>query len=306
MQCFLITGCTGFVGSELVSSLLNTGYKVIGIGRKEQGFLSDEAKNHPSFKFYRADLASDKLEYIEDEINGVFHLASLQPDNSQLKFNDFYNGNVQTTLNILEFCKVKKPYFMVYTSTTTVIEIKENGQIMYENSKCSPVNYYGISKFTGERLVETELKNTDTKAIIVRLPSLFGKNHKGGLVYTYFQEALKNVDIEIYGDGQKQRNLLYIEDVLQVLQGIINERQHLGQFEIFMAGSNNSLRMIDIAKGICRILHSNSNCIPVDKPTSPNIDILIDISKAKRVLNYKPKNIEENLSAYLKEMLNGS
>lgn len=293
------------MGSALVDKLLNYGYKVIGIGRKEQGLLSTETFNHPNFSFHKADLTSDKLDDIQDEIHGVFHLASVQPD-SHLSFSDYYSGNVLATLNILEFTKQRKIPFFVYTSTTTVLDKLHQGQIMDEHANCAPTNYYGISKYTAERLVDVELQNTSTKGIVLRLPSLYGKKSEGGLVYTYFKAALENTPIQIYGNGQKLRNILYIDDVVQLLFSIINQHAHLASFEVFMAGSNYSLKMIEIANIICQALNSKSDCLPIDKPTNPNTDIVIDVSKAKQLLDFAPKSIEENLNIYIKEMLHGA
>ncbi|MDD5456780.1 MAG: NAD(P)-dependent oxidoreductase [Candidatus Margulisbacteria bacterium] len=303
MQTFLVTGCTGFLGSRLVSKLLEQGQKVLGIARKPKGFLTDADLSNPEFSFYQLDLGQG-LEIINQQVDGVFHLASLQPSVAY-SFNDYYQGNVSSTLKVLEFCKQKNVPFLAYTSTTSVVDKIAPGQIMNEGSACVPASYYGITKYMAERLIETELQNTATKGILVRFPSLFGKNHDGGLIYTYYRAALENKNLEIYGEGKRLRNLLYIEPAVQVLLNIITEQNNLGAFEIFMAGSKNSSSMLDIARNIYYKMNCQGALIPVDKKTSPDVDILLDISKAEAQLKFQPLTIEEGIDAYLREMNHG-
>jgi UDP-glucose 4-epimerase len=303
MNTFLVTGATGFLGSALTERLLNNGYKVIGTGRREKGFLSDEILGNENFTFLKADLSGDCSDSLRRfNVDGIFHLASQQPSFSNLAYGDFYKGNVETALSLINFTKVKKLKFIVYTSTGSIFGRQPNEKYINENSRPTPTTYYGLTKYIVERLLDIELKNTETKVVIIRYPSLFGKSYSGGVVYTYYKSAKKGQNIELYSKGQRYRNLLYVRDAVDILLKVIKNVDKLERFEVFTVGSRNSLRMKEIAQIIKKLLLSDSKIIPVDKRCPTDWDVFIDISKAQRTLNFNPMTIEEGLESYTEQM----
>lgn len=301
----LITGVSGFLGSTLAERCLKDGYKVIGLDRKKESLSSGFAGNK-NFIFLEADMNNSIGEVLKGfEIGGIFHLASQQPSSPLLTYEDFYTGNVQTTLNVINLAKTRNVKFIVYTSTIFLFGGQSRKRyIIDEKSFSIPTNHYTLTKYLAEKLLEIELKKTDTKVIIIRYPSLFGKSHLGGIVYTYYQLAKKGYDIEVYGNGKRYRNLLYVKDAVYLLLETVRNIDKLEKFEIFMAGGKDSLRMIEIARIIKRLLNSSSKIMPVDKHASTNTDLFVNISKAKRMLRFNPMSFEEGLKSYIRDLGN--
>ncbi len=71
-----------------------------------------------------------------------------------------------------------------------------------------------------------------------------------------------------------------------------------------MFGSKDSERLIDIAKKIVILTNSNSKIIPIDRSPPLDVDVCIDISKAERVLGFKPISIEDGITKYINKMKN--
>jgi UDP-glucose 4-epimerase len=301
----LIAGVQGFLGSLLAQELIWRGYIVTGVDRVEQGFLARETFENERFTFLLNDLGDGiDIEGLskEEPLDAIFHLASRQPTHKGLTYEDFYAGNVVTTLSILDLAAAQKVKFVVYTSTTAVFGSLAGMDALNENTACLPANHYGLTKYISERLLEIALRGTGTKTAVVRFPSLMGKNHRGGLAYTYYNLARQDLEIEVFGNGLWSRNLLHVRDAVMVLIGMLENVDRLSDYEIFMAGSSDSRKMIDVAETVVRLLGASSRILPVALEGGAGGDVFIDISKAQRMLQCRFMSVEEGLGLYVKEM----
>lgn len=292
------------MGSVLAEQLLKNNFKVIGIDRERKSFLHDEIFDNENFTFLKADINVNFSDILKgSHIDGIFHLASQQPSCRDLTYENFYKGNVETMLNVINLSKEKKVQFVAYTSTTAVFGKQPEQGHINEEVIPGPADYYGLTKYIAEGLLEVGLKDERTKGIVMRFPSLFGKNHLGGLVYTYYELARTGQDIEVYSKGERYKNLLCENDAGKILLSVIANVDRLGKFEIFTAGSKNSLRTKEIAQIVKKLLNSDSKINPVDKCSSTEKDVFIDISKAQDMLNFDPSTIQEGLRLYIEEMM---
>lgn len=303
MSTFLITGVSGFLGSALASALLSNGHNVIGLARRKGSFLQSRIIRSRKFRFVKFDLTKNfnKLSF-NTPIDLIFHLASQQPSSQSLSYSDYYAGNVETTRNVISFAKNNAVKGIVFTSTVALMGKSPSGVFLTEDFNAMPDNYYALSKYIAERLLEIEIGCIDAKLVTLRLSSLFGKNHLGGIVHTYCTLAKKNKAIQVYNNGKTMRNLLYISDAVELLQRIPDALGRLGKHEIFLLGSKNSLPTIKIAQKIKQLLNSSSRIIRSSEKSGICSDVLIDFSKAKKVLNFNPLTIESGLKDFIKEM----
>lgn len=298
MKAVLVFGGTGFLGSNFVKYLLAQNLNVIVYKHKNLRCLSNVINDN----LVIIDSFDEKLSSAY-QVETIFHLASKQTSGNHT-YNEFYKGNVELTKRIIDFGKKLSTKQFVYVSTTTVFSQDDNSFFLSESICPNPKNYYGLTKYIAERLVEIELEKTNIKTSIVRFPSIFGINSGGGIVETFYTSAKESKPIEVYSNGQRFRNLIYVDSAVEILYLLYKNRENLGQNEIFMAGSEDSLKLLEIAKLIANLTDSKSKIIPVDKFPPSDFDVKIDTSKAKNLLGFKPLSIEDGLKRYVEDMNN--
>ena len=305
MNFLLVTGATGFLGSLLVEKLLQDEHRVVGIGRRKKGFLSDDVLNNKNFIFVQADINGQLKHYLSKyKIDGIFHLASCQPSSKVLNYDDFYKGNVATTRQIIEFIKNRRIKFLVYTSTTSV-NAKSTKKYLDENSFSYPTTYYSLTKYIAEKLLEIELASLGIKVIIIKYPSIFGKNHVNGLIHTYYKILKSGKDLKIFNNGNIYRSFIYEKDAVQILINAASNIDRLKKFDLFFAGSKDSIKLIKLAEILKRLLGSESRLLVSSKKTSIKENILIDITKAQKILHFDPMTVERGLKKYIAEVESG-
>jgi NADH dehydrogenase len=193
MKNVLITGATGFVGSNLVEELSKKRYVRLRCILKNDEVYSFSSKN--------IDIMGGSLEnslFLEKAtkgINIVIHLAAVI--NSK-KISDFYKVNVEYTKNLLNSCKKNKVKKIIFFSTIDAI-LPLRG-------------LYGESKLRAENLI----KGSGLNFIILRPSVIYGKNDRKNL--SQLVDKIKDHKfIPIIGNGNYKRNPIYISDVLNVI-----------------------------------------------------------------------------------------
>jgi len=298
MFAILVFGGTGFIGSALVKFLLLKNMIVIVYRHKNTGLLSGVNNENLIYVDSFKDAILDRY-----KIDTVYHLASAQTSQNS-SYIDLYNGNVNTTLHILSLVKKVNAKHLIFTSTTTVFSELEERCVINEKLTPKPANYYGLTKYISESILEIECKKNNIKSTIVRLPSVFGVNSGGGIIQVLYEESINNTSIEVYGNGQRLRNVIYIDSVVDMLHLIMKNRRKLDKFEVFMAGSQDSIKLIDIAKKIVNLSGSKSKVMPINKYPLNDFNVDIDTKKSQEILGFKPLSIEEGLMKYIEKMKN--
>ena len=299
MKTYLITGVNGYIGNDLALHLLREGNIVIGVGRLTAPKLYISNKN---FIYIKSDLTDlgfiskiDKFEF-----NGVFHLASQQPSNKNITYDDFYRSNVLSTIILLNYFNKKNLDFFLYTSTISVFG-NNNNELIDENTKPNPINYYGLTKYIAESILKIESINFESKLIICRLQSVFGKDDGYGIVYTFYEALKKNEDIEIFSNGNISRNLILLDDVIKALMTISKNFNKIENFEIFNIASSNSMKTVEIASLIKQHLQSNSKINCVDKKYMFDWDVFVSNKKFTNFFNIDLSSMEAAIFSYLKQ-----
>ena len=154
---YLVTGCAGFIGSNLVDRLLVSGFEVVGIDNFSTGnkrFLENALTNN-KFSLIQGDLLDfELLKSIMDGVDTVFHLSA----NADVRFGTDdpsrdLQQNTVATFNVLESMRSKNVKKIIFSSTGSVygescqIPTREDGPFPIQTS------LYGASKLAGEVLI---------------------------------------------------------------------------------------------------------------------------------------------------------
>ena len=295
----LITGGTGFIGSNLCIYLINKGHTVLCLDNNFTGNLYNisSVKNHENFSYIYHDVLNPLT--LDIDIDQIYHLACpASPPKYQA--DPIYTSKVCYigTLNMLEFAR-KKNARILLTSTSEV----------YGEPLCSPqteeyrgnVNTLGIRSCydEGKRIAETLMMdfhrkyNVDTR--IARIFNTYGPQMDktdGRVISNFINQSLRHENITIYGDGSQTRSFCYITDQINGLVKLMNS-DCTSPINI---GNPNELTVKQVAEKIIELSQSQSKLLYLSLPKDDPTNRKPDITKANMILNWYPHvKFEEGL-----------
>lgn len=290
MNNILITGATGFVGSNLTKNLLDQGHDVHVLVRKKE--LNWRLKdNKHELKVYECDLLNPSLSDILNKIRPeyIFHCASYGTLENEQDSNSIIDSNIKGTLNLLEAIKHVSFKLFVNTGSSSEYGIKEKP--MKEDMILEPNNMYGISKAAATFICQQIARREKLPIITLRLFSPYGYfEHKNKLIPSAILQSLVSNEIML-SSPTHVRDFIFIEDVMSAYTACINRSFAPG--EIFNIGSGKQYTVGKIIKTVLQITNSYSKPkwgeIPQQARQQEPSVWRADISKAKNVLQWKPQ-----------------
>jgi len=206
----LVTGGTGYIGQHLIPSLLNRGYKVKVLVRKNSNVKD---LSYPDIEFIYGDLIKkETLIGIADGCEIVFHLASLVEIIAPK--DEYFKVIVGGTHNLIEACRSSEIKRFVFASAGMVYGgIKKTP--VKEDYSCKPFYNYGKAKLEAERMLLKAYEEFDFPMTILRIFGVYGS--KGGLLVDNISAALKNRKFRFIGSGDYLFHVVHIDDVVQAL-----------------------------------------------------------------------------------------
>lgn len=176
-KAILVTGASGFLGAQLCADLLQAGYYVIGIGRKdahnlslsprERGFLETTTLQNPRFNYMRLELKNIDNKTLKNlkeyRIESCFHLASMVEYASH-NYHNYHNYTITPTLKCIALAKALQIPHIIFSSTSSVIAAPTQIATTPTNeaTPISPMTNYGLAKFVCEKLLEFATFNPHT------------------------------------------------------------------------------------------------------------------------------------------------
>ena len=299
----IITGVAGFIGSNLSRKLLDDGYSVTGIDDFSHGFERNIStlRAHQKFTFIEADVRNeDALRNIKGEV--LVHLASQKIPrytNALVTLDD----NSRMLRNVVKKCVSDKTK-IVYASTSDVygknpnIPYSENSDLVLGPSTVKRWAY-SLSKIYGEHFIIANNDEHKLEYSIVRFFGSYGINQNltwwGGPQSVFIANALKNIPLEVHGDGQQTRTFTYIDDTIQGLMKCILMPEAKNEIFNIANTPNEEITILDLGKLIWRLVNGEQsepqiNLIPYS--TFGNYEDVRrrvpDIGKIKNMLGYNP------------------
>lgn len=304
-----ITGAAGFIGSNLVDSLLTTGKQIMGIDNFDPFYnrsikennIKDALKN-PRFNFIEGDVRDplfidDCLTKFRPEI--IVHLAAkagVRP--SILNPLEYFDVNVIGTLNLLEVMKKNGIKKMIFASSSSVYGNNTKFPFSESDNVDYPISPYAASKKAGELLCYTYHHLYKFDIFCLRFFTVYGPRQRPDLAINKFARALLNgEDIFLYGDGSTSRDYTHIDDIIQGIKGAID---NLREYEIINLGESNGISLINLVSILEKYSKRKAKLTYLPMQEGDVILTFADISKAKRMVNYMPGvDIETGIMNYI-------
>ena len=301
MKKIIVTGGLGFIGSNLVESLLRKKYFVINLDKvtySSNFYNTKNFNNSKNYKFVKCDIIDKKLSKIIYDVkpNGIFNLAAeTHVDRSIDDPESFIQSNIVGVYNLLEIFKEFSKKFrsrLIHISTDEVYGDVLNGRSS-ENYPYQPSSPYAASKAASDHLVSSYVRTYKIPAIVTNCSNNYGpKQHPEKLIPKLIYNILNNKPLPIYGKGTNSREWIYVEDHCDALIKVFNKGK-VGEF--YNIGSNKNLNNLEVTKNLLNI---SKKIIPLGKNVKINfvkdrpghdVRYALNSNKIKKELGWYPK-----------------
>lgn len=265
MRKILVTGGAGNVGGALVEKLVQdkTNFVVV-VDDLSTGFLSKlPSKEHENWKFIKADvndyreISAIMLAY---NFHYVYHFAAvvgvLRTQENPVKVLNDISG-IKHILNLSKNSSVKHVFF---SSSSEVygepVELPQHEHRTPLNSRVP----YAVVKNVGESFLKSYYQEFGLTYTIFRFFNTYGPNQSTDFVVSRFLAlALKGEDITIYGDGTQTRTFTYIDDNIDTIVSIMNNK--LLENDVINIGSDKLMTVLDLANLVIKLTNSKSQIV---------------------------------------------
>jgi nucleoside-diphosphate-sugar epimerase len=296
----LVTGGAGFIGSHISETLVKQGKKVRILDNLSAGKMEHIAGFKKSVEFIKGDVRS--LKDCRRAVKGadyVFHSAAMRsvPKSVDRPF-DAHENNATGTLNLLVASKDAKVKRLVYASTSSAYGDCEKFP-QKEEYKPEPVSPYAASKLAAEHYCVLFTKTYGLPTVSLRYFNVFGPRQDPESLYSvvvpkFMERAWMKKPLEVHWDGKQSRDFTHIKNVVQA--NLLAAFSKNGAGEVFNIANGAAYSLLDLIRVIEKIVGRKLEVKYFPKRQGDVRKTCADISRAKRILGYKPEmNFEEGL-----------
>ena len=246
----LVTGGSGFIGSNLVDQLVELGHEVVVIDNEysdvhEQFYYNDKVENH------NLDIRDPATRPLYDGVDYVFHIAAearIQP--AILNPVGAISINSVGTCTVLQCAREAGVKKLMYSSTSAGYGMNSQPNIETQPDDC--LNPYSVSKVNGEKLCKMYTDLFDLDTVIFRYFNAYGERQPirgqyAPVIGIFLRQLASGESLTIVGDGEQRRDFTYVKDIVNanIMAALSNaDREAYGQ--VYNVGSGVNLSLIHI------------------------------------------------------------
>src|SRR3990167_8863823 len=255
---YFVTGCAGFIGSNLTDRLLEKSFQVTGYDNFSTGFheFLAKAKQSTDFTLVEGDLIdAEKLTEAMQGCDAVFHFAA----NADIRFglNHPYKDLEQNTLatyNVLEAMRTNNIKHIIFSSTSSLYGEAKKFPTPEDVPFPIQTSLYGASKLAAEGLIQAYSEGFDFKSHIFRFVSILGERYSHGHVYDFCKQIFNDPSkLHVLGNGEQRKSYLHVQDCIDAIFLAIEKAKH--KINVFNLGNNNYCQVNDSVNWICNSLN---------------------------------------------------
>jgi len=306
MKKIIILGATGNVGSYVLkyaSEYFNKNeYELIASGRRETNFF-----DRMGIRYYSVDLShkEDFSKLPKDDIYAVIYLAAQIPSYMEgYQPVKYIQSNVIGAFNVLEYCREVHADRILFSTTVFDVSLSAtDGKVLMPDT---PLNFsykgdhavYVISKNTAIELIKHYYAEYGLKYFIFRFPTIYNYSpyhyyHPNGVktlrpVYRMIELAMKGEPIELWGDPNYSKDMVYVDDCAQMICKAVETDRETGFYNV---GTGIPVTLQQQIEAIIQVFspkdHPSQIVYCPEKPCGGGF--LMNVDNAKKELGYEPR-----------------
>jgi UDP-glucuronate decarboxylase len=305
----LVTGGAGFLGSHLISRLIELEHEVVCLDNLYTGRMQNivEFRKNRNFKFIQQDVQ----EPINVEVDGIFNLACpASPVHYQKDPVRTLRTNVQGAINVLELAHRQNARVLQASTSEVYGDPSVSPQSEEYWGNVNPIGIrscYDEGKRAAETLFSDYNRQLETDVRIARIFNTYGPSMSfddGRVVSNLICQAILGKPLTIYGDGSQTRSFCFVSDLIEGILALFFKE---GIYTPVNLGNPNPITMTELARTVLELTESNSELVFEKLPSDDPLMREPDISLAKSELNWNPSvNLRDGLIqtiAYFKSEL---
>jgi UDP-glucuronate 4-epimerase len=306
MKHILVTGGAGFIGSNLINTLLLTGkYKITCIDNFDDFYpvaqkewnIKDFHQN-PNFALIHGDIRNPQDLNKAENVDTIIHLAAKAGVRPSIQNPGLYlDVNINGTRVLLDYARENGIKQFLFASSSSVYGVNENVPWI-EEDPLLPISPYASSKVAGEMLGHVYSHLYGIRFIALRFFTVYGPGQRPDLaIHKFFKAISDGLPIPVYGDGTTSRDYTFVDDTVKGIVAALDYSRT--DFEIINLGNH---RTITLGSLIEAIEDACGKKAIIDRHNEQPGDVsqtYAEISKAQEYLGYDPStSLEEGLDVF--------
>ena len=313
----LITGGAGFIGSNLINSLLRKNFSEI-VSVDHKNFINRSYFINKKFSRILPSELSSFLKKNKKKIKTVVHLGAIT-STTERNVKLIIENNLELSIFLWNWCEKNKKRFIYASSAATY----GDGSNSFDDnegddylSKLVPLNLYGWSKHIFDRLILKKKKKPSQlvglKFFNVYGPNEFHKSEMKSVILKIYEKVSNNLQVKLFKshnvkfkDGEQLRDFIYVKDVISIIEWFLDNPKINGLYNV---GTGKPRSFNDIAKSIFKNTNKATSLKYINTPpkirkqyqyyTKANIKKLRDSGYKKSFFT-----LEEGIKDYIREYL---
>jgi nucleoside-diphosphate-sugar epimerase len=291
---YLVTGAAGFIGSQLLRTLLERGHEATGWDAFTDYYdVALKEENAAGLPVERVDVAEDALRL--EGFDGVFHLAG-QPGVASFGdvFPVYVRRNVLASQRLFE-AAAEAEVRVVFASSSSIYG-DASAYPTPEDSRPRPLSPYGVTKLACEHLVGAYGAEFGLDAVILRYFTIYGPRQRPDMALAkWIARAVAGQPLELHGYGTQSRSVTYVDDAVDATI-LAMEQARAGA--ILNVGGGEEVSMLDAIEVLAQLSGHTPQVIHAPRRHGDQPRSLADTSRVRAEIGWEPTTpFEEGLAA---------
>lgn len=294
---YLVTGAAGFIGSQLLRTLLDRGHDAVGWDAYTDYYdTALKTENAAGLPVERLDVAEDPLDL--EGYDGVFHLAG-QPGVASFGdvFPVYVRQNVLASQRLFQ-AAVAAGARVTFTSSSSIY----GDAAAYptpEDTTPRPLAPYGITKLACEHLALAYASEFGLDVVILRYFTIYGPRQRPDMAFTKLVSCLaEGQPFDLYGDGTQSRSFTYVDDAVEAT---IAAMERAGSGSTFNVGGGTEVSMLEAIETLGRLSKRRLEVIRMPRREGDAARTAADTTRIREALGWEPRtSFEDGLAAQLR------